>query len=88
MVWYDVDATNALQRAETILDRIRQLELPSPTDGSRVPITASAGLAYVAPDARASSQDVLRRADQLLYAAKFAGRDQMITTTVDGTSRS
>jgi diguanylate cyclase (GGDEF)-like protein len=66
-----------LQEARQSAERIRTAIAAA---GGPVPVTASAGLA-AAPDHGGTSTDLVRAADNALYAAKDAGRDRLETVT-------
>ncbi|WP_160142879.1 sensor domain-containing diguanylate cyclase [Cellulomonas algicola] len=68
-----VGAPEATRRADEV--RARCAGLTVPTDGAPVRLTLSAGVATLAPGE--SADDVLRAADDAMYAAKAAGRDQV-----------
>lgn len=61
-------------RAETIVQEIKQLHLENPAFH---PITISAGVA-IFPDHGTTGDQVLRAADEALYRAKTSGRDQVV----------
>ncbi|HZH44818.1 MAG TPA: diguanylate cyclase [Lysobacter sp.] len=63
-----------------IADRIRSgLRARSETVGAGMPLTVSIGVATLGP--REQLDDVLRRADGALYAAKDAGRDRVVVAS-------
>jgi diguanylate cyclase (GGDEF)-like protein len=68
----------SLQEARDVAERIRSAlhELQVPVEGGTVSITVSLGVAALRPG-DASPEDVLKRADQALYAAKRRGRDRV-----------
>ena len=74
MLWDGMDAATALAAGE----RLRTLVAQEPLHGSAEPIvmTISMGVA-VAAEGDASFNDLLRRADEALYAAKAAGRNRV-----------
>ena len=72
----------AIQRAEQLLLRLRMLSLDVIDPDLR--ITASIGLAFGDP---AAPSELLRAADRCLYAAKRAGRDQVVVEPVGGLVR-
>ncbi|QHT56209.1 diguanylate cyclase [Cellulomonas sp. H30R-01] len=69
-----VTATEATRRADDVRARCAGLRVPS----GRAPVrlTLSAGVATLAPGGTAD--DMLRAADDAMYAAKDAGRDQVV----------
>ncbi|MFZ5723495.1 MAG: diguanylate cyclase [Pseudomonadota bacterium] len=73
IVWYDVDATRALELAEELCTAVVASALPH-CGAPRGIVTISAGVATGNPP---ESFDALyRQADQALYAAKNGGRNQ------------
>lgn len=69
------DRAGAFKVAERILDDMRNQSISAP-DGTAVNLTLSAGIAIYRYDE--SPDDFVHRADKALYAAKRAGRDQVI----------
>ncbi len=69
-----------LQGGEVVAERLRQTvaEPPIDTDHGTIAVTISLGIAVLDKDCR-DLEDLLRRADQALYAAKQAGRNQVAT---------
>lgn len=71
--------------ARTLAERLRAAVAERPValaDGTRIPLTISAGLATVAPtredeDLKTLADSLLARADVALYEAKSAGRDRV-----------
>jgi diguanylate cyclase (GGDEF)-like protein len=75
LVATETDKTQALLLAERIREALRNSELPMNHHGLRV--TASFGVAILHAD-DAETEQMLRRADAALYAAKAAGRDRVV----------
>jgi diguanylate cyclase (GGDEF)-like protein len=78
----DAEISEALHRAESIRERIQDISvrygektLPS--------VTASIGIA-ISPGDGTVPQDLMRAADQALYAAKAGGRNRAVLTTLMG----
>jgi diguanylate cyclase (GGDEF)-like protein len=69
-------AFSAAQRAHAA---IRALEIPHPGQIGRV--TVSIGVAARVPDDEQDPQSLVAAADEALYAAKHAGRDQVVATS-------
>ena len=69
-----------LQQAKIVADRIQKTWEKSPVnlDGVLIQSTVSIGVAEANPDDR-SFDDVLRRADQMMYKAKQAGRNRVVS---------
>src|SRR3990167_4700893 len=68
-----------LEGAVTVAERVRQLveSLPIGTTSGALPITISAGVCALVPDANNSIVQLLKNADQALYKAKEAGRNRV-----------
>jgi diguanylate cyclase (GGDEF)-like protein len=69
------NALEAMKAAERLVDLIGKLEVDS--NGQRVPLTVSIGVATSA-DAGRSWSDLLKMADAALYAAKDSGRNRAV----------
>lgn len=69
-----IAAPEATRRADDV--RARCARLAVPTDREPVRLTLSAGVATLTPGG--SADDMLRAADDAMYAAKAAGRDQVV----------
>jgi diguanylate cyclase (GGDEF)-like protein/PAS domain S-box-containing protein len=67
--------TEAIEAAERLRETIEEAEIESPRGAVRV--TTSIGVTVCAPDDTIDS--ALRRADQALYSAKRAGRNQVVS---------
>lgn len=78
-------AANAAHRGLHRFDESAPMPL-DPTHPSRIPVTASAGLAFVEP--HASFADVMNQADVALYEAKSKGRNRLVRyeTLQDGSA--
>ena len=82
-VWYDLLPANALRLAEELRGGIARLAIPHAGGAPGGVVTASAGLVRITPPASEQSAperaaEMMRRADQALYAAKAAGRDRLV----------
>jgi two-component system cell cycle response regulator len=71
---------NAAIAAERLRRAIAALDILD-ANGQRVPITASIGVAQLAPDERLES--LVDRADRAMYPAKTAGRNQVHVARID-----
>ena len=71
----------ALRRAERMREEVAKLELRY-GDKPLGPVTVSLGVA-VFPDHTKESEELLRCADEALYAAKQAGRDRVVAYSAD-----
>jgi diguanylate cyclase (GGDEF)-like protein len=76
--WYDTDAETAQQRANLVLDHIRQMHIGLPDQQGTLQVTASAGLTWLIPTARETPAVIVNVADELLYAAKAEGRNNVM----------
>jgi diguanylate cyclase (GGDEF)-like protein len=67
-----------LEQAKVVAERIQKAwqQTPSPVDDNVIHSTVSIGIAEAKPEDR-SFEDVLRRADRMMYKAKEAGRNQI-----------
>ena len=65
--------------AETVAERMRQLVSREPIAAGReaIAITVSLGIAAQLPGERIPADELLRRVDKALYAAKARGRDRV-----------
>lgn len=68
-----------LEQARIVADRIQKTWEKSPVnlDGELIRSTVSIGVAEAHPE-DTSFDDVLRRADRMMYKAKEAGRNQVV----------
>jgi diguanylate cyclase (GGDEF)-like protein len=73
LVMRGLDAADAVRRADDLRRLVR--DRPAVSDGHRIAVTFSAGVA--AFTGAESADDLLRLADQALYAAKRNGRDRI-----------
>jgi diguanylate cyclase (GGDEF)-like protein len=76
LVLHDTNREAALKIGERILEEVRQLGIPHAGSSAAPVLTISLGIACVVPVARRSCAGLLQLADQALYAAKDAGRNQ------------
>ena len=67
--------------AERVRAAVEELEVVTP-DGARLRVTASIGMA-VYPDHAENAKDLLLFADNMMYRAKAAGKDQVAVPTKD-----
>ncbi len=77
--WYDTDDDTARERADAVLERIRQMDIPLPDQPEPLKVTASAGLTWLIPTALTTPTVIMNVADELLYAAKAKGRNNVIS---------
>ena len=67
----------------TYADRIRQVVATCPFSHGK-PVTASFGVASLPDDEATNSEDLFRAADEALYAAKRAGKNQVMAAGREG----
>jgi two-component system cell cycle response regulator len=84
IVLIDTDLEPAKLVVDRLLERIRGV--PVETRVGPLKVTASVGFTAAVPDDHAI-EDLLRRADEALYAAKTAGRDRSVSSYPPGPRR-
>lgn len=75
LVFLDADDDDALGVLERLREQLAQTEIVY--GGHNLSFTVSAGVATLRPDAEATADDMIQRADQALYRAKSGGRNQV-----------
>lgn len=75
----DTDLEGASRIGERIRAAVQALKIPHPLNLAADTVTACVGCASVIPSARISSRDLLETADTMLYAAKQAGRNRVMS---------
>ena len=73
----DTDEAGAIRIGREILQRIRDLQIPHDHNFGRGLVTLSGGVCSGYPKDKDSPAQLIRQADQALYAAKNAGRDRV-----------
>lgn len=71
------DRDGAVMVAERMRDAVATTPVPAGPDTRRVVLTISLGVATMRPAIGASTQELVRRADEALYAAKSNGRNRV-----------
>jgi len=74
---HGADHEAATQIALRIMERIRLLKLRHPDSDISPYVSISLGCATATTDALSGATELIKRADQALYRAKRAGRDQI-----------
>ncbi len=82
----NTDQSAAVKIAKRLQSAIERLALPHATATTAPHITASLGVASITPEARARPEQLFNAADQALYAAKAAGRNQVQQAPIMTTS--
>ena len=82
LAFCEVDAAQAVVRAERVLHRIRNLVV-HPDSEQPIRVTVSIGAAVGTPLSHSTMRDFMCLADRLLYQAKRAGRDRVIHGQLD-----
>lgn len=77
----DTDESGALHMAQSMLDAVRDLQVPQAPDAQRKCVTVSIGAATCAADLTHTPKELLECADALLYEAKNGGRNQLRIAT-------
>ena len=82
VVWYGLDLEQVRRQSERMRAEVEALQIEhqgSQLDGKRV--TVSVGATWMVPSAEISARQLLQSADQRLYLAKNAGRNQVVLGT-------
>ena len=78
----ETDAEAALYLAERCREVIGELQIPHESSPCGGMVTASIGVGTTTPTIEASAREFLTGVDRLLYAAKQAGRDRIVSDTI------
>ncbi|WP_035991791.1 diguanylate cyclase domain-containing protein [Leptolyngbya sp. KIOST-1] len=76
LVLPDTDTAGAIQVVQLVRHHLQSLGLPHGASPNRPTITLSFGIATLVPDPEQPAESILTAADQALYRAKAAGRNQ------------
>lgn len=76
LVLPDTDTAGAIRVVQLVRHHLQTLDLPHGASPSGDTITLSFGIATVSPTPNSPAETILESADQALYAAKDAGRNQ------------
>lgn len=74
----DTDATGMRNLMRSLLGRVRELNLAHVASGVAPFVTVSIGAVSLIPSIRQSAVDIIRQADELLYAVKADGRNHCL----------
>lgn len=77
---FDVSKANALKLANRLVGDLRLLAIPHEASPQSAVVSVSAGVASFTPVKNNSPEELIRTADQALYEAKAAGRDQVVSS--------
>ena|SRR5947209_4592608 len=75
----ETDGAGARKQAERLRDLLARQRLPHGATGVPPFVTLSIGIATVVPNDDVRSDWLLGQADQALYAAKYSGRNQVVS---------
>jgi diguanylate cyclase (GGDEF)-like protein len=76
--------TGALEVAKLIQQRVKSLQIPHAKSSISEYVTLSFGVASIIPTDATTPEELLLRADQSLYQAKQAGRNQIVVSSPMG----
>jgi diguanylate cyclase (GGDEF)-like protein len=76
----DTDLTGATHFAGNLLEQVRALKMPHETSFVTDTVTMSLGAATMSPKLGDGQETLIQRADEQLYAAKKAGRNQVASS--------
>lgn len=68
----------ALARAQELARSVERLRIACSSSRAAEVVTVSCGAAALVPDRDVQAEELVRRADAMLYAAKFAGRNRIM----------
>jgi diguanylate cyclase (GGDEF)-like protein len=79
----NTDLNGAAKVARAIQSQIKELQIPHRSSDVSAYVTVSLGVASLFPDDQTTTEQLLIKADQLLYQAKSEGRDRFACTITD-----
>lgn len=82
LLWFDTGPDEAPTLRDSVRDKIRQLHIPHSGSEAGKEVSVSGGLVTGCPDSPAAIDHFLQAADDALYRAKAAGRDQILLRTL------
>ncbi len=86
MLLFDPEADHVEALAARVRDQITLLDIPHETSAVSSRVTVSIGIAVAGPTCHRSAEGILQVADEALYEAKEAGRDQFVIKEADENS--
>lgn len=82
LLWFDTSPDEATLLRDSVQENIRQLHIPHARSDASKEVTVSGGMIIGCPDSPASRDRYLQAADDALYRAKSAGRNQIVVRTL------
>jgi diguanylate cyclase (GGDEF)-like protein len=79
ITWSDITFAQATQLSKNLLAKMISLDIRNEHSPTYRCLTASIGLAQMIPDSRLDETELIRRADDMLYRAKDAGRNRVVS---------
>jgi diguanylate cyclase (GGDEF)-like protein/PAS domain S-box-containing protein len=79
IIWGDSTLEQAKQLSDRLLKEIIDLNIPNTNSPTEKYVTASIGLAEMVPDRESKTNDLIAKADGMLYKAKELGRNQVVS---------
>lgn len=76
LLWHDITPPEFHRQIDRLLASIRELQIIEPRQRQAVPLSISVGGIWLVPRPGIAAEALLQEADQRLYEAKAAGRDQ------------
>lgn len=87
LIMSDIDQASAWQVAQRVRDTVQGMGIAHAMSGCAREVTVSVGVVTLRPGQADVAALLMKRADEALYAAKAAGRNQVCTLLTDGVVR-